>query len=245
MHVPISPAILYWGTPVVLVTSTNPDDTTNIASISSAFWLGHNCMLGFEAVSQTPQNIQRAKQCVLNLPSTTFSSAKLLNAINVLATTTGTPEVPPGKMARGYRYEHDKWTCTGLTPQSSETVKPHRIEECPVQMECEFVGVHKLLGDEPEKTGLVIAIEVRVLRIHVQEQLRKDGFENRIDSDKWRPMIMSFQDLYGLAEGKLKESTLAKINEEKYRILTERSVKKYRGPPDGSEACEIRDGKDD
>ena len=55
MHTVIDPAILYFGTPVVLVSSTNVDGSSNLAPMSSAWWLGHSCMLGFGARSLTPQ----------------------------------------------------------------------------------------------------------------------------------------------------------------------------------------------
>ena len=84
MHKTIDPAILYWGTPVVLVSSLNEDGSTNIAPMSSAWWLGRSCMLGFGARSKTPANILRTGECVLNLPS-----ADLVGAVNSLARTTG------------------------------------------------------------------------------------------------------------------------------------------------------------
>lgn len=37
--------------------------------MSSAWWLGKSCMLGFGARSQTPANLLRERECVLNLPS--------------------------------------------------------------------------------------------------------------------------------------------------------------------------------
>jgi hypothetical protein len=40
---------------------------------------------------------------------------------------------------------------------------------------------------------------------------------NRIDPDKWRPLIMSFQQFYGLAPHQLHDSELAKIPESLYR----------------------------
>ena len=55
MHQPITPAILYLGTPVVLVSTVNENGTYNLAPMSSAFWLGWRCLLGFEAVSKTPR----------------------------------------------------------------------------------------------------------------------------------------------------------------------------------------------
>jgi hypothetical protein len=62
-----------------------------------------------------------------------------------------------------------------------------------------------------------IALEVKVLRTHVHEQIRMQGHENRVDPDKWQPMIMRFQELYGLEGKKIDESVLAKISEEEYR----------------------------
>ena len=58
-HLSVEPAILYLGTPVVLVSSLNENGSPNLAPMSSAFWLGWRCMLGFEAVSKTPNNIIR------------------------------------------------------------------------------------------------------------------------------------------------------------------------------------------
>lgn len=214
MHVPISPAILYWGTPVVLISSLNEDGTTNIAPMSSAFWLGHRCMVGLAAASKTPQNIQRTGQCVLNL-----ASDDMFAAVNALACTTGTEKVGPSKLSRGYRYVADKWTCSGLTPQKSDIVAPLRVQECPVQMECKFVAQHDLFKDTSDRGGLVVSFELQILRVHVIEELKMQGYPNRIDPDKWRPMIMSFQELYGLHGQKLGESVLGRIPEEKYRPL--------------------------
>ena len=43
------------------------------------------------------------------------------------------------------------------------------------------------------------------------------GERDRIDPDNWRPLIMSFQQFYGLAPGKLRDSTLGRIPEALYR----------------------------
>ncbi|KAM3072586.1 hypothetical protein ACMFMG_009379 [Clarireedia jacksonii] len=61
---------------------------------------------------------------------------------------------------------------------------------------------------------------VKVLRTHVHETIKMEGWENRIDPDKWRPMIMSFQKLYKLTRGKVKESKLPNIKDEKYRAFS-------------------------
>jgi hypothetical protein len=43
------------------------------------------------------------------------------------------------------------------------------------------------------------------------------GQENRVDPDERQPMIMNFQEFYGLKGKKVDESVLAKILEEEYR----------------------------
>lgn len=140
--------------------------------------------------------------------------------VNALARTTGTAIVPEGKVVRGYRFEKDKFGIAGLTPEASECIRPARVKECPVQMEAELCREHRLLSHTfPEDAGLPHAIEVKILKTYVTEELRLAGHTNRIDSDKWRPMIMSFQNLYGLKGGQRAESTLAGIDEELYRVF--------------------------
>src|SRR5688572_11858708 len=139
MHHRIDPAILYFGTPVVLVSSTNPDGTANLAPMSSAWWLGRSCMLGFGARSHTPANILRTGECVLNLPS-----VKQVAAVNRLARTTGSDPVPPHKLAMGYRHERDKFDVAGLTPIAADLVRPPRVAECPVHLEAVLEGTHPL-----------------------------------------------------------------------------------------------------
>ncbi|KAI9653390.1 MAG: hypothetical protein M1821_007055 [Bathelium mastoideum] len=212
-HSAIEPAILYWGTPVVLITTTNEDGTPNIGVMSSAFWLGNRCMLGLASSSQTTINLRRTKQCVLNLPSD-----NMIAQVNAISRTTGSPIVPDFKVNLGYQHVKDKFAISRLTPEKSETVEPPRIKECPVQMEAAMVGEHKMMGDLPgELQGFALAIEVMVLKTYVIDELRKDGHANRIDPDKWRPMIMSFQHLYGLRNVEQK-STLSNIEEELYRL---------------------------
>ncbi|EEH40458.2 hypothetical protein PAAG_02513 [Paracoccidioides lutzii Pb01] len=104
MHHQISPAILYWGTPVVLITSENEDGTSNIAPMSSAWWLGDRSMIGLGSSAQTTKNIIRTKQCVLNLPFEDMTAH-----VNSLAHTTGANPVNAWKESVGYRFVKDKF----------------------------------------------------------------------------------------------------------------------------------------
>ncbi|KAH7151536.1 hypothetical protein DER46DRAFT_650585 [Fusarium sp. MPI-SDFR-AT-0072] len=229
-HSIITPAIMYWGTPVALITTSNEDGTANIGPISSVWWLGHRCLLGLASGSQTTLNLFRTKHCVINLPSNDMA-----HYINPIAKTTGTPTVPPGKKDRGYKHCKDKFTASGLTQQASDLVQPPRISECPVQMEAEVTNSMDLMQDVPDRSGLLVAVEVKILRTHVRNDLRMEGYDNRIDPDRWRPLIMSFQEFYGLMPAKVAESSLGTIDEEKYRFITRSDVVKQGGHMDSSD----------
>src|SRR5215475_12922003 len=187
MHKVIHPKILYFGTPVVLISTRNEDGSANLAPMSSAWWLGWRCMLGLDGTSKTTDNLIRSGECVLNLPS-----VNEVAAVNRLACLTGSDPVPAGKSARGYRHETKKFETAGLTEVLSETVAAPRARECPIQMEAVLAAQHGLGEDSPWKGGLC-AFEVRIQRVHVAPDILMDGFANRIDPDKWRPLIMSFQ----------------------------------------------------
>lgn len=211
MHLSSSPAILYFGTPVVLISTINEDGSYNLAPMSSIFWLGWRCMIGLSMLSKTTENILRTKQCVLNLPSVDQAAA-----VNRLAKTTGSDPVPVGKQQKGYRYEREKFSVAGLTSVASATVLPPRVLECPVQLEAVLEDTHGLAQHDPALSGKIMTFELRVQRVHLESSILMDGNPNRVDPDKWRPLIMSFQEFYGLGE-KVHYSTLAEIPENLYQ----------------------------
>src|SRR6266581_1376260 len=69
VHKTIEPTILYFGTPVAIISSLNDDGSPNLAPMSSAWWLGWSCMLGLGQMGQTSDNLIRTRECVINLPS--------------------------------------------------------------------------------------------------------------------------------------------------------------------------------
>lgn len=211
MHERIAPAILYFGTPVVLVSTTNPDGTTNVAPMSSAWWLGWSCVLGLGARSQTPQNLLRTGECVLNLPSVEQAAQ-----VDALAKTTGSSPVPPHKQAMGYVHVADKLGRAGLTPMASTEVAPPRLAECPVQLEAKLRSTLPLRQYDPASAGRLLALEVEIVAVHVEESLLRTDKRHQIDPRRWRPLIMSFQELFGLTPPVV-ASTLATIPEDHYR----------------------------
>lgn len=212
-HVVAEPHILYLGTPVVLVSTVNEDGTHNLAPISSAFWLGWRGVLGIASGSQTTRNLLRSGECVLNLPS-----INEVSAVDRIARTTGTNPVSEFRQALGYVYEPDKFGRAGMTRVPSDTVEAVRALECPIQLEAVVAAVHGIGEDSDQLRGFINLIEVRIQRVHVHPDLLVEGHANRIDPDKWSPLIMSFQKFYGLS-GQVHPSRLADIPEQAYEPL--------------------------
>jgi flavin reductase (DIM6/NTAB) family NADH-FMN oxidoreductase RutF len=189
----IEPPILYFGTPVVLTSTTNEDGTANLAPISCVWWLGWSCILGLDVSSKTTRNLERERQCVLNLPS-----AGLVGAVDRLACLTGSNPIPIHKQKMGYRYEPNKFEVAGLTPIASHLVKAPRTRECPVQLEAVVEGVRPFGEKDLGMPFPAVAVEMRVVRVHVHESIVVTGKRNRIDPEKWRPLITSFRQYFGL-----------------------------------------------
>jgi hypothetical protein len=69
---------------------------------------------------------------------------------------------------------------------------------------------------DPDRRGGLVAFEVRIVRVHVSESIRMAGHDDRIDPTLWRPLVMSFQQFFGLGE-MVHDSALARIPETIYR----------------------------
>lgn len=207
-HRAIAPAIQYWGTPVVLVSTLGPGDVVNVAPMSSAWWLGWSCMLGFDASSETVANLKRERECVLNL-----ASPDEADAVNALALTTGSAAVPLHKRLLGYRHEADKLGRAGLTPVPSTAVRTPRVAECPVQLEAVVASIRPFARDDARMAIPACAVEVRIVAVHVDETLL--AASDRVDPDRWQPLLMSFRELYGRGE-RIAASRLATGSEAAY-----------------------------
>jgi flavin reductase (DIM6/NTAB) family NADH-FMN oxidoreductase RutF len=205
-HVVTDPAILYFGTPVVLLSTVNPDGSPNLAPISSVYWLGRQAMLGINRNSQTWANLARTGEVVVALPS-----PDQVDAVNRLALTTGRDPVSERQQKRGYRHVADKFGVSGLTPVPADLIAPPLVADCPVAMEATVDAM-------TEDVDRIPAVEVTVQRVHASPGILATDRPNRIDPDRWRPLIMSFQHFYGLADGRLVPSRLATVDEELYRV---------------------------
>ncbi|QNI37309.1 flavin reductase family protein [Edaphobacter albus] len=189
--VTISPKILYFGTPVALISTVNDDGSANLAPISSFWALGWTVTLGLLNDTQTLRNFERQSDCVINLPT-----PEMWEQVERLAPLTGLNPVPEKKRAK-FQYEPDKFAAGFFTSLPSEMVSVPRVKECPVQMEAKLRKIHVLDGEERLiELGGAAAVEVKVVRVHVREDLVLH--DNYIAPDRWQPLIYNFRHYFGL-----------------------------------------------
>lgn len=88
-----------------------------------------------------------------------------------------------------YAPSYDEFALAGLTPVDSHRVRPPRVSESPIQMECRL---HQSLdlGEEPFRTTLLIG---EVLLAHVREDLWEEAM---VRVDRLRPLARLGANLY-------------------------------------------------
>ncbi|HEU5334017.1 MAG TPA: flavin reductase family protein [Actinocrinis sp.] len=184
-HRVITPSILYFGTPVTVVSSENADGSANLAPISSAWALGDVFVLGFGADGHTAGNLRARPQLVLNFPAPGQWAQ-----VERLALLTGADPVPADKPA-GCRYEPDKFGAAGWHPVPSELVRPPRVAECPVQIEATVSGLRL------DAAGEFVIVEAKAVRVHADPAIVVDG-TSHVDTAAWSPLIYNFRHYFGL-----------------------------------------------
>ncbi|MFI9189949.1 flavin reductase family protein [Streptomyces californicus] len=184
-HVTGTPSILYFGTPVVLLSTENENGSFNLAPMSSAWALGHVIVLGLGAEGQTAHNLRSRRDLVVNLPG-----PAQWPAVERLAPLTGRTPVPASKRG-SFRFEPDKFAAAGLRPQPSERVRPPRVAECPMQLEA------RVTQARPDSSGDFLIVEAQVLTVHADPRIVVSGSQH-IDPAAWSPLIYNFRHYYGL-----------------------------------------------
>ncbi|MEV3981440.1 flavin reductase family protein [Nonomuraea sp. NPDC049758] len=184
-HVAIEPSILYFGTPVVLLTTENPDGSANLAPMSSAWALGRTVVLGLGADGQSARNLADRPELVVNLPA-----PHLWPQVERLAPLTGRDPVPDTKAA-GCRFEPDKFGAAGLRPEPSQTVRPPRVAECPLQLEAAAARI------TPNESEDFVIVEAVVRRVHADPRIVVPGTQH-VDPSAWSPLLYNFRHYFGL-----------------------------------------------
>jgi flavin reductase (DIM6/NTAB) family NADH-FMN oxidoreductase RutF len=134
----------------------------------------------------TYENVKKVKECVINIVN--YDMVQQMSLASV--------EYPKGV---------NEFTKAGFTPIASEVVKPFRVNESPVQLECIVKDVVEL-GTEGGAGNLVIC---EVVRIHINEEILDAN--GRIDPEKIDLVARMGGDWYSRAKLGLFE--VAKPNE--------------------------------
>jgi flavin reductase (DIM6/NTAB) family NADH-FMN oxidoreductase RutF len=184
-HIAIEPGILYFGTPVVLLTTENDDGSANLAPISSAWALGRTVVLGLGRDGQTAYNLARRPEVVVSLPS-----PGQWRAVERLAPLTGRSPVPASKPP-GCRFAPDKFAAAGLRPEPSDTVRPPRVASCPLQLEASAELVR------PDTSGTFVIVEAVVRKVHADPSIVVPGTDH-VDPAAWSPLVYNFRHYFGL-----------------------------------------------
>ncbi|MGW3493762.1 flavin reductase family protein [Streptomyces sp. NPDC001020] len=183
--VSIEPSVLYFGTPVVLLSTENPDASVNLAPISSAWALGQVIVLGLGPDGQTAHNLAVRPELVINI-----AGPGQWQAVERLAPLTGRHPVPSTKHD-GCRFEKDKFGAAGLSSRPSHTVRPPRVDGCPLQLEARAERVR------PDASGEFLIVEAHVLKVHADPHIVVPGTDH-IDPAAWSPLIYNFRHYFGL-----------------------------------------------
>ncbi len=192
----IEPKILYFGTPVALISSLNEDHSTNLAPISSFWALGWTMTLGLLDETKTAENLARHAECVVNLPE-----PSMWKRVEKLAPLTAKDPVPELK-AKQFHTEKHKFEVSGFAKATSELVHPDRAADCPIQMEARVLAIHKMGGGKLQQLGGGVVAVVEILRVHADEAFIKSGTDH-IDPDKWSPLVYNFRHYYTLSDHEL------------------------------------------
>lgn len=184
-HVTITPTILYFGTPVVLLSTENENGSFNLAPMSSAWALGQVIVLGLGADGQTAHNLSSRHDLVINVPA-----PAQWRAVERLAPLTGRNPVPEDKRGT-FRFEPGKFAAAGLRSEPAEQVRPPRVAECPLQLEARAADVR------PGVTGEFLIVQAEVLKVHADPRIVVPGTQH-VNPARWSPLIYNFRHYFGL-----------------------------------------------
>lgn len=146
--------------PIAFVSTVGEQGIPNVAPFSFFTALAVKpAVVGFAVARQrdgqkkdTLINIEETKEFVINVVT-----EELAQAMNL---TSGE-----------YAYEVDEFKVAHLTPASSDLIKPPRVAESPINLECKLLQILEF-GQSPALTSFIIG---EVLRVHIQENVCEGG----------------------------------------------------------------------
>lgn len=168
--------------PIAFVSSRSEDGVRNLAPFS--YYMGVGPRPPTIAISiqrragkhkDTARNILTTREFVVNA-----STRSLAAAVN--------------RASGDFAPHLDEFALAGLTPVPSRRVRPERVAESPVQMECRL-HAHLDVGEEPWVSTLVVG---EILLAHVRDELWEEAM---IQAERLDPLARLGANLYtGLGE---------------------------------------------
>jgi flavin reductase (DIM6/NTAB) family NADH-FMN oxidoreductase RutF len=164
--------------PIAFVSTVGADGVYNAAPFSFFTVLSlHPTVVGFSvgrrrggAKKDTLVNIESSRDYVINVVSEAIAPAM-------------------NQAAGEYPSDVDEFRQVGLTPLASDLVRPPRVAESPIQMECRLMQIMEF-GTSPRLHNFVIG---EVLRVHVDDEMIIDGV---VKADRLRAVGRLGEDLY-------------------------------------------------
>lgn len=158
--------------PIGWISTISPEGVANLAPYSQFTNLSFDPPRVMIAVNQrdeilrkdTTINIEQTGQFVYNMA--TFD---LRNAVNI-----SSQSCPLGI---------DEFELAGLTKEESHCVKPYRIAESPIQLECEYEQTIRIPGNGVGTVDLIIG---KVVMVHIKDEFI--GPDGKVDILKIRPL---------------------------------------------------------
>jgi flavin reductase (DIM6/NTAB) family NADH-FMN oxidoreductase RutF len=181
--------------PIAFASTISTDGTPNLAPYSffNAFSsnppiliFSSNRRVANNTTKDTLKNVEDTGEVVINVVSHNISRQMALASIE-------------------YGPEVDEFVKAGFTPLPSERVKPFRVAESPVQMEC-VVDKILPLGDDGGAGNLIFC---KIVMMHIAESILSD--KGRIDPDKIDLMGRMGRFYYVRASGAAVEEILQEV----------------------------------
>jgi len=179
----------YVPRPVAFACTLSADGVRNLAPFSYSGAVGHDppaimlscCRKGSGGPTKdTLDNIVATKEFTLNMMSEWFIEAANHCCI----------PAPP---------EEDEMDLAGLSPLPSVVVKPPRVAEAAVQMECRLIHTYDLRNGKGEVNSTVLIGEVVMWHVH-EELLDETGANPKVRFEKYRPITRLGGNWYGCTD---------------------------------------------
>jgi flavin reductase (DIM6/NTAB) family NADH-FMN oxidoreductase RutF len=157
--------------PIAWISSISEDGINNLAPFSY-----------FNMVGDDPPHVMFSTRRDNNSNKDTLNNVLATNQFVVNMVTKDLAE-PMNASATVVAAEVDEFALVGVTPIQSVKVKPMRVAESPIQLECELVH-HYFLEDHTQGGACVLI--GRVVMIHIADELLLN--ENQINTELYKPI---------------------------------------------------------